>query len=130
MIGPAVRALLLTSTEVKNLVGENISPIRFTQSIPTPGLMYATDNIRPDQSCRDSVGVYVGTLEISMLDKRYLGIDALMTAVRGVLDNFAGTSKEWFLQIQPGIEGPDDYDEVINAYYKRLDFTITAEKAS
>jgi hypothetical protein len=130
MIGPAIRNILLGSADVVALVGQNISPIRFTQAVPLPAIMYATDNIQPSQACRDSAGLYEGTLEISLLHERYLGIGEMIQAIRSVLDNYSGVSGEWSFRIRPGIEGPDDYDNVIKAYYKRLDFTITAEKAS
>jgi hypothetical protein len=128
MIGRPIRKLLLQSAEVQDLVGDNISPVRFSQGIKLPCIMYGTEGIRPLDSCRDADGVYQGVVEISLLAKRYMAIEDLMSAVRRCLDNYSGVIDGWALTISAGIEGPDDEDATLEAYYKRLDFSVTAEQ--
>ncbi|CCH54484.1 hypothetical protein BN8_03659 [Fibrisoma limi BUZ 3] len=127
MIGSVIRTLLINTPAVAALIGDRMKAIKFAQAEDLPALMYSTDNLQP-LACRNGGGVYYGTLELSLLAKRYAEIEQLLTVIRLVLDNFSGVVDGWSLSIEAGIEGPDDEDIELQAYYKRIDFFITAER--
>lgn len=127
MIGKVLRARLIASADIAGIVSDNISPVRFAEGQPIPAILYSTDDMAPI-SCRSAGNEYEGTVEIGLLATDYRQIDELIAAVRGALDNAAFTLAGWTLSFNSGTEGPDDQDELTDAYYKRLDFTVSATK--
>ncbi|MBD2705613.1 hypothetical protein IC229_33705 [Spirosoma sp. BT702] len=127
MIGVPIRALALEQAGITDLVAERISSIRFVQSDELPAIMYSTDDMKP-VACRSSHNEYEGRVELSILATHPQQIEDLITALRLTFDRFEGISAGWHLRFSNGTEGPDDQDEDLKAYYKRIDYNVHAQK--
>lgn len=125
MIGKSIREILSADSGVTAIVGTRISPVKSSQAEAFPCLFYGTDNIAPIR-CRSGAGQYDGTVEISLMGRTGTQIDDLTTAVRLSMDDRKYETTDYFLTIDPGVSGPDD--EEAGIYYRRLDFTVYAQR--
>lgn len=127
MIGKALFTLLTTDTAITAMVGTRIRPARFGQADALPCLFYATDNLTPI-SCRSGMGVYTGTVEVSMMARTGSDIITLTELIRARLDRFSGVAEGYSLSFDEATSGPDDAED--DTFYLRLDYPVTACKLS
>lgn len=127
MIEAAIRALLLSSIELTNLIGDRITAGTIPQDQASPCLYFGADRVQP-LPVRTPMGTFSGVLEVGFEAEEYYQIEAITKAVRGVMDNFSGISEGVSLRIEAGRTTPDDYDDKLKLRIRALEFDVNGQE--
>lgn len=124
-LGKAIRAILLSSSAITDLVIDRVYPDRVPQETPFPLIAYTLVSIDPTQIKGAVSPNDVISIQVDIYSQSYETTQGLDTSVRAALDQFKGTQNGVIIQnIDFKNTGAGRYDEVLNVFWTSQDYNV------
>lgn len=92
-IESSIRSLLVSDTDVNDIVSGRIYPYLRQQGADFPSVVYELDSTEPEQSFGGHLGLTRAMLTINSIAETYSGAKDLADKIRTVLNGYTGTSE-------------------------------------
>ena len=121
MIEEAIINLLLTIPGVTSIVGDRIHPNILKADTVKPAI-YVAANRMSKLGCDNPMGIKTGVVEIGILADDYVNCLDAITALREILDDYAGKVGNIGLTFNSGEEVADGFDDDLDTHVKVIEY--------